>query len=38
MELGEQKNGHSQHSGQSVQQSNNSNKYKQSEPVGGCWL
>merc|ERR550532_1142760 len=33
MELGEQKNGHSQHSGQSVQQSNNSNKYKQSEPV-----
>ena len=36
MELGEQKNGHNSHSGSgpSQQQSNNSSKYKQSEPVG----
>ena len=36
MELGEQKNGHSQHSEQSGQQSNNSHKYKQSDSV--YWL
>ena len=36
MELGEQKNGHNSHPGPgSGQQSNNSSKYKQSEPVGG---
>ena len=35
MELGEQKNGHNNHPGPGQQQSNNANKYKQSEPVGG---